>query len=105
LSWSNDLCVSILANKDSRRKQGDQIGPIFAFWVLVYKGQVFFKLQSSQIFRTTFSMVKVVHYIIFTKTVLGRILAILGDFGRFWAIFSIFHPVALAADDEADFLP
>jgi hypothetical protein len=50
-------------------------------------------------------MVKVVHYIIFTKTVLGRILAIFGDFGRFWAIFSIFHPVALAADDEADFLP
>jgi hypothetical protein len=50
-------------------------------------------------------MVKVMHYIIFTKTVLGRILAILGDFGRFWAIFSIFHPVALAADDEADFLP
>jgi hypothetical protein len=57
------------------RTQGDQIGRVFAYWVIVYFGK-FENYKSSPNFGATFSYGKL-FALILTKNVLGHIL---GDF-------------------------
>jgi hypothetical protein len=59
------------------RRQGDQIGRIFACWAVVYSGQVFWKLQNKPQFLGLFCPRPNVRAYIFTINGLGYIL---GDF-------------------------
>jgi hypothetical protein len=76
-----------MERRDNHEKQGDQIGLIFAHWVIVYFGYSFENLKSSPYFwATTFSMVKVNHRL--------KQLA----WATFWAIFHkpIWSPCSFA---------
>jgi hypothetical protein len=74
--------------------QGDQIGPIFAQWVIVFLW-AFFKInKSSPHFWANFSTVKVMHYVKWAKIVFGYILGY---------IFSQTHLVTLIQFQFIDF--
>jgi hypothetical protein len=66
--------------------QGDQIGRIFAHWVIFYSGCYFENNRSSPHLWTIFYMVQELCIIILTK-IMGR--------ATFWPIFSQTHLVAL----------